>query len=80
MTVTLELEVGGFWQQLVTDTQLVCDNTGHGRLRVFGDLPLTVARDLPSYDQSEIYLQATVIDGRDRVIEGAPLLMELLVQ
>ena len=80
VTVTLELEVAGYLSQLVADTNLVCDNAGHGRLRVFGALPEVVQRDPAAHDGQQIYVQATVIDHRDRAIDGDPLLMELVTQ
>ena len=77
VTITVELEVAGYLQQLVADTALVCDNEGHGRLRVFGDLPHTVAQDVDTFDGAEVYLQVTLVDAHDRVVDGDPLFMDL---
>ncbi len=67
VTVTLALEVEGHLRQLVGDTELACDSDGSGRLRVFGPLPRQVQDD-EELDGSPAYLQADVIDARDRSV------------
>ena len=77
VTVTLEVEVEGYLRELVSDTELVCDNAGNGRVRVFGGLPQSIQRDLEAYAGSAVYLAATVIDDRDRAVDADPLIMRL---
>ncbi len=77
VTLTVDLEAGGYLRQLLADVDLVCDADGYGRVRAFAGLPqgLIDAGD-PLVDEP-LFLQAEAIDATDELAVGEDLLLSI---